>query len=185
MIRLLWGLLFSLLAISVPSLAPAKASAPQQQAQPSPVLQAMDLELGRSIAALRQADPPAYFVSYTVTDQTAVTVEGSNGALLESDQQHNRLLQTQVRVGSYDLDDTHNIGDRNMSQSSDPTLLPLDNDLPALRRSIWLSTDAQYRRAAAAFIRVKTSRQVQVQNAETEAPDFSHEKPATDYLPLV
>jgi predicted Zn-dependent protease len=72
-----------------------------------------------------------------------------------------------------------------MSQSSDPTMLPLDNDIPALRRSIWLSTDTQYRRAAAAFIRVKTSRQVQVQNAETEAPDFSHEKSVADYLPLV
>jgi TldD protein len=186
MIRLLWGLLFSILSVSAPSLAPGGAPEPAQpQVQPSAVLKAMDLELDRSINALRQADPPAYFVSYTVTDQTAVTVEGSNGALLESDQQHNRVLETQVRVGSYDLDNTHNIGDRNMSQSSDPTMLPLDNDIPALRRSIWLSTDTQYRRAAAAFIRVKTSRQVQVQNAETEAPDFSHEKSVDDYLPLV
>jgi TldD protein len=186
MIRLFWGLLFSLLSVSAPSLAPGTASAlAQPQVQPSPVLKAMDLELDRSINALRQADPPAYFVSYTVTDQTSVTVEGSNGALLESDQQHNRVLETQVRVGSYDLDNTHNIGDRNMSQSSDPTLLPLDNDVAALRRSIWLSTDTQYRRAAAAYIRVKTSRQVQVQNAETEAPDFSHEKSVVDYLPLV
>ena len=185
MMRLLWGFLFSLLSFSAPSLAPGAAPGlPQAQVEPSPVLKAMDLELGRSIEALKQANPPAYFVSYTVTDQTSVTVEGSNGALLESDQQHNRLLETQVRVGSYDLDDTHNIGDRNMSQSSDPTLLPLDNDIAALRRSIWLSTDTQYRRAAAAFIRVKTSRQVQIQNAETEAPDFSHEKPVVDYLPV-
>jgi TldD protein len=186
MIRFLWGLLFSLLSVSVPSLAPGAASGlAQSEAQPSPVLKAMDLELGRSIDALRQTDPPAYFVSYTATDQTAVTVEGSNGALLESDQQHNRVLETQVRVGAFDLDNTHNIGDREMSQSSDLTMLPLDNDIPALRRSIWLSTDTQYRRAAAAYIRVKTSSQVQVQNAETQAPDFSHEKPVTDYLPLV
>jgi hypothetical protein len=99
MIRLFWGLLFSLLSVSAPSLAPGTASGlAQSQAQPSPVLKAMDLELGRSIDALRQADPPAYFVSYTVTDQTSVTVEGSNGALLESDQQHNRVLETQNHV---------------------------------------------------------------------------------------
>jgi predicted Zn-dependent protease len=190
MIRLFWGLLFSLLSVSVPTLAPARAPATASEqtpsgVKPSPVLHAMELELAPSIQALSKANPPAYFISYTVTDQTNVTVEGSNGALLESDQQHNRVLETQVRVGSYQLDDTHNIGNRSMSQSSDPTLIPLDNDIAALRRSIWLSTDKQYRRAAAAFIRVETSRQVQVENAETEAPDFSHEKSVVSYLPLV
>ncbi len=153
--------------------------------QPSPVLEAMELELDPSIEALRQANPPAYFISYAVTDQTAVMVEGSNGALLESDENQNRVLQTQVRVGSYQLDDTHNIGDRSMSQTSDPALLPLDDDVAAIRRAIWLSTNNQYREAAAAYIRVQTSQQVQVQNAETTAPDFSHETPTVDYLPLV
>ncbi len=145
----------------------------------------MELEIAPSIAALQQAKPPAYFVSYTVTDQHLITVEGSNGALLESDAQHNRVLETQVRVGDYQLDDTHNIGTRTMSHSSDPTLLPLDDDIPAMRRTIWQATNAQYRRAAAAYIRVETSRQVQVENAETTAADFSHEKPVVSYLPLV
>ncbi len=145
----------------------------------------MELELDPSIQALRKADPPAYFIGYAVTDQTLVTVEGSNGALLESDSQHNRVLQTQVRVGSYQLDNTHNIGDRSMSQSSDPTLLPLDDNIPAIRRAIWISTNTQYRRSAAQYIRVKTSRQVQIENAETTAPDFSHEQPVVSYLPLV
>jgi TldD protein len=187
MIRLLWAFLFSFLSFSSPSaFLGTTARAPQSGAvEPSPVLKAMDLELGRSIQALRQSNPPAYFISYTVTGQTLVTVEGSNGALLESDQQHNRVLEAQVRVGDYDLDDTHNIGDRSMSQSSDPRLLPLDNDIPILRRAIWLSTDSQYRDAAAAYIRVKTSQQVQVENAQTKAPDFSHEEPHVAYLPLV
>ena len=186
MIRLLWGLFFSFLSVSTPSLSPRLGSAlSPSQVQPSPVLQAMELELDPSIQALRQADPPAYFIGYAVTDQTLVTVEGSNGALLESDIQHNRVLQTQVRVGSYQLDNTHNIGDRSMSQSSDPTLLPLDDNIPAIRRAIWMSTNTQYRRSAAQYIRVKTSRQVQIENAETTAPDFSHEQPVTSYLPLV
>jgi TldD protein len=186
MIRIFWGLLFAVFSVSVPALSPAStADLSQPQVKPSPVLKAMELELGPSMAALRQAKPAAYFISYTVTDQNLVTVEGSNGALLESDQRHNRVLETQVRVGNYNVDDTHNIGDRSMSHSSDPTLLPLDNDIPALRRTIWLSTNKQYRRAAAAYIRVETSRQVQVENAQTTAPDFSHEKPVTGYRPLV
>jgi len=145
----------------------------------------MDLELSRSMQTLRQANPPAYFVSYSVTGQTSATVQGSNGALLESDQEHNRLLQTQVRVGNYQFDDTHNIGDRSMSQSSSPMLVPLDNNIPVLRRDLWLSTDEQYRAAAAAYIQVKTSQQVQVQNAETTVADFSHEQPDIAYRPLV
>jgi predicted Zn-dependent protease len=186
MIRLLWGLFFSFLSLSTPSLSPRPGSAlSPSQVSPSPVLKAMELELGPSFLALSQAKPSAYFISYSVTDQTLVTVEGSNGALLESDSQHNRVLQTQVRVGSYQLDNTHNIGDRSMAQSSDPTLLPLDDNIPAIRREIWLSTNSQYRRSAAQFIRVETSRQVQIENAETTAPDFSHEKPVVSYLPLV
>jgi predicted Zn-dependent protease len=42
---------------------------------------------------------------------------------------------------------------------------------------MWRQTDRQYRAAAEQLIRVKTSQQVQVQNAESAAPDFSHEKP--------
>lgn len=188
MIHLLWGLLFSLLSFSSPSTllgGPTHIQQAQQKVAPSPVLKAMDMELARSMPALRQAKPPAYFISYSITGQTLVTVQGSNGALLESDQQHNRILQTQVRVGNYQLDDTHNIGDRSMSQSSDPRLVPLDNAIPVIRRAIWSSTNAQYRQAAAAYIRVETSRQVQVQNAQTTVADFSREKPTVAYLPLV
>lgn len=187
MIRLVWAFFFSLLSVASPPLSRAATPRRQQppQAQPSPVLNAMTLELGRSMQTLSQADPPAYFLSYTVTDQQQVTVEGSNGALLESDDNHSRVLETQVRVGSYDLDNTHNIGDRSASQSSDPTLVTTDDDVPVLRRAIWLSTDGQYRHAAAAYIRVKTSKQVQVETAETRTPDFSHETPHVSYAPLV
>ena len=47
-----------------------------------------------------------------------------------------------------------------------------------LRREIWRETDRQYRAAAEALIKVKTSQQVQVQTAEGAAPDFSHEAAA-------
>lgn len=187
MIRLLRGLFLSLILLFTPAifLGATRGARQASQVTPSPILKAMGDELGREIQALKKATPPAYFISYSVTGQTLDTVQGSNGALLESDQQHNRILQTQVRVGSYQLDDTHNIGDRSMSQSSDPMVVPLDNDIPVLRRDLWLSTDNQYRNSAAAYIRVKTSQQVQVQNAQTTVADFSHEKPTVAYLPLV
>ncbi len=137
----------------------------------------MELEIERSIAALSKADPPAYFIGYTITDQQRAEVMGSNGAMLSSNEGRDRVLETQVRVGAYELDNTRKVGDRQQSFSSSASLVTLENDVPALRRAIWFATDRQYRAAAEALIRIKTGKQVQVETAESRAPDFSHEEP--------
>ena len=43
---------------------------------------------------------------------------GSNGALLSSEESRSRWLETQVRVGSYDLDNTHKVGNSQRDDSS-------------------------------------------------------------------
>jgi len=141
------------------------------------VLTAMQDELDRSMAALSKGDPPVYFISYTVADREESEVSGSNGALLTSGDNRGRWLEVQTRVGSYQLDDTHKLGDRRPSWTSPGTSVALDNDIPILRREIWRETDRQYRAASEALIKVKTSQQVQVQTAEGNAPDFSREAP--------
>ena len=67
---------------------PAKSrpAAAQAQATPSPFLAAMSAELDRSLPILGKADPPAYFISYTVTEGRHAMCTGSNGALLDSSQ---------------------------------------------------------------------------------------------------
>ncbi len=170
--RFLRFLPFLLLAIASLSLAGTGPAEPLP-----PVMQAMEQELARSMPILSQANPPAYFISYTISDVTDAEVMGSNGALLESAQTRNRVLETQVRVGSYQLDNTHAVGEHREAGSSSPRLVTIENDVPVLRRSIWLATDAQYRSAAEAFIRVKASKEVQVETAESQVADFSHEQP--------
>jgi TldD protein len=172
-IRVLRFLPFLLAAIASLSLA---GTGPAAESLP-PAMQAMELELQRSMATLSKADPPAYFISYTISDVTEADVSGSNGALLESSEIHNRVLETQVRVGSYLLDNTHTVGEHREAGSSTPRLITVEDDVPVLRRAIWLATDAQYRSAAEAFIRVKTSKQVQVEMAENQVADFSREQP--------
>ena len=83
-----------------------------------PVLTAMQDELGRSMAAFSAADPAAYFISYTVSDREYAEVSGSNGALLSSSNNRARWLEVQSRVGTYQLDDTHKLGDRPPSWTS-------------------------------------------------------------------
>ena len=74
------------------------------------MIAAMQGELQREMAILGKADPAAYYLGYTLTDSDHAEVVGSNGALLNSQQSHNRWLEAEVRVGGFDLDNTHSTG---------------------------------------------------------------------------
>src|SRR3989454_11120033 len=179
----------SLLVLTSVCLAGAGVSLPQgtsQSAAASPVLAAMDEELGRSMAVLGKADPPAYFIDYTVTETQRAEVMGSNGALLSSEERRTRWLEVQVRAGSYALDNTRKVGDRQSFFSPSPgSPVPIEDAPAVLRRAIWLETDRQYRAAAEALIKIKTGKEVKVETAEGQAPDFSREQAHTSYGPRV
>jgi TldD protein len=141
------------------------------------VMTAMQQEMDRSMGPMSKADPPLYYLSYTVTDRDAVNVSGSNGALLDSSEARQMLLEVRARVGSYQLDNTHHVGDAPTGMVNRPVPVPLDNDMEVLRRAIWRQTDKKYREAAQNLIKIETSKEVEVQTAENRAPDFSHETP--------
>jgi len=160
-----------------------KADQPKS-APKSVVIQAMEQELERSTTGLAKATPPPYFISYRVTEQQRAEVQGSNGALLSSDETHTRWLQTSVRVGNYELDDTHRVGGADSgSQASYGTSAPVDDDPAVLRRLLWQETDRQYRGATEALLRIQTGRDVKVESTEAQAPDFSRETPHVYYGP--
>src|SRR6204780_3084707 len=161
------------------------AAARAAQAPTPAVLVAMKEEIDRSMAAMSKGDPAAYFISSTVADRQYSEVSGSNGALLTSTETRARWLEVQTRVGTYQLDDSHKLADRQPSWTSPGTSVVVDDDIPALRRKIWLETNRQYRAAGEALIKVRTSQQVQVQTAEGNAPDFSREKPHVSIAPRI
>jgi TldD protein len=175
-------------AIAKGKLPSAKVPVPQaavaSQAAPSPLLATIQQELAREMGVLGKADPPAYFMSYTVTDSNRAEVMGSNGALLSSQENHSRWLEAQVRVGSYDLDNTHRVGN---GQADGPGSygepVSIEDDPGVLRRAMWRETDTQYRAASEALIKIRTSKEVQIQTAEEHAPDFSRETAHVFYGP--
>ena len=182
-------MIFSLNALAA-SKAPRRPAplppAPQAaQSAPSPALATMGQELDREMPILSKASPAAYFISYTLTASDRTEVMGSNGALLSSEESRSRWLETQVRVGSYDLDNTHKVGNSQGGQSSFGTSAPLDEAPDVLRRAMWMQTQKQYRAASEALIKINTSKEVQSQTAEEHAPDFSREQPHTSYGPEV
>ncbi len=154
-------------------------------AKPSPLLAAMQAELDRSFKVLGGQEPPAYFIGYTITDTQRAEVSGSNGALLSSSEARNRWLQVSVRTGTYTLDNTHKVGEQRMPGGGPGTGVPVDNDAEVVRRAIWLETDAQYRTAAEALIKIRSSKEVKADTVEGHAPDFSHEQPHKSIEPEV
>jgi TldD protein len=146
----------------------------------------MKAELDRSIAGFGKLDPPAYYINYTITETQRANVMGSNGALLSSDESKNRWLEVTVRTGDYTSDNTHKVGDRRPPADGGPGApVPVDDDAEVLRRTIWLEADREYRAAAEALIKSKAGKEVNVQTAEGQAPDFSREEPHISIGPQV
>jgi predicted Zn-dependent protease len=177
-----------ILAVSVTALAvlgawTSGAARPRQAGTKSAVLAAMEQELERSVGVLRAQKPPAYYIGYSMTDVQRAEVQGSNGALLESQEQRARFLQVQVRVGDYKMDNTRKVGGREMPDFGGAIQVPVEDDIPVLRRAIWLATDREYREASEAYLRVQTAREVKVESQEAQADDFSKEKPQVHYAP--
>jgi TldD protein len=157
----------------------ALAGPPDAQAKRSPLLAAMQTELDRSVKTLGAQNPPAYYIGYTITDTQRAEVSGSNGALLSSSENRNRWLEVSVRTGSYDLDNTHKVGERQAQSGGPGEPAPIDDDPEVLRRALWLETDKQYKSAAEWLIKIKTGKEVKVETEEGSAPDFTHEQAHT------
>jgi predicted Zn-dependent protease len=139
------------------------------------VLKAMQGELSRATAALAKTEPAPYFLSYTVYDQNLVVLVGAYGSLLTNAALQRRQADVTMRVGTPALDNTH--GQSRASGVTSGTL-PQGDDPDALARVLWELTDREYKRAAPAFLNVKTNTAVRAEE-EDKSPDFSKESPVT------
>ena len=84
-----------------------------------PALAALEQELQRGMRELGgKGKPPPYYIAYEVHDRNDVTVAASYGALVQSSMRQARILDTDVRVGSYKLDSTHTIRSSDFDFSS-------------------------------------------------------------------
>lgn len=164
------------LLLLVPILGQRLLEAKQPPAPDSNVLLAtMEKELRRGQAELAKQDPAPYFTSYNVSDADVLVVVGAQGGVLNSSRIHRRGAAVSMRIGSPDLDNTHE-EQRSSGISSGP--LPLRDDPDALARVLWKLTYEQYRKAQQAYTNVKTKTAVRAKD-EDESPDFTREKPST------
>jgi len=116
---------------------------------------------------------PPYFLSYSVADASSVSIRAQFGALADSNTNHVRVADVQVRIGDPKLDNTHGT---HRASAVNSLQLPLTDDRVALARTLWLATNAGYGTALDNFLRVKTEAQVRAKE-EDSSPDFSKESP--------
>jgi TldD protein len=154
---------------------PERRTASATKTASDPILKVMQAELARANSELAKSDPAPYFTSYTVNDQDLVVVVGSYGSLLTDAALRRRQADVVMRVGSPGLDNTH--GQSRPSGMTSGTL-PLGDDADAMARVLWELTDREYKRAAPAFLNVKTNTAVRAEE-EDKSPDFSKEPPQT------
>jgi TldD protein len=85
------------------------------------------------------------------------------------------LLHTQVRVGSYDFDNSEFATGPGGGGGGGLYQGPLDDDYDNLRRTLWLATDAAYKSAVEVIAQKRSS--IQNRTQDDPVPDFSKEAP--------
>lgn len=163
--------------------APARAA--------DPVFEAMSAELTRSFERLKSVErAPLYFLSYELTDTIQYNVGAANGALAwESDRSFERYLDVDARVGSRRLDNTHEIkgpasAEAQNYRSERKIRVPMEDDVDALRASMWAETDTAYKQAQERYTKVLTNHQVTAAE-EDPSDDFDAAMPPVRSVTMV
>ncbi len=133
-----------------------------------------DAKGGTATSPASDQQPP-YFLSYSVSDVSFVSIRAQFGGLVDSSSGRTRIADVQVRVGSPALDNTHGTY---RSSAVNSMQLPLGDDREALERSFWLATNTGYGNALDNYLRVKTEAEVRAKEEDT-SPDFSQQAPQT------
>jgi TldD protein len=166
----LWPIL--MLALAVTTL-------PAQIPDDDVILRAMRDELDRSrqlrVIAGGGDDIP-YFISYSLNDSESIHVTASMGAVVNVGHNRSRVPAIEVRVGSYDFDDTGHIFSGIYTGSRFDGEWPLDDNYPTLRECFWLATDRAYKTALESMARKRAA--LNSANAPSEKlADFAHADP--------
>jgi hypothetical protein len=159
---------------------------PSVKAQDSPLVAALKDELARSMSGLRLKDePPPYYIEYHIDETVTMRAAARLGAIeVHEPASRLRTLSVDVRVGDYQFDSSRFVVSQNRgfsTQGEGSAVTTLDDDYDAIRRQLWLATDAAYKRAVNVFARKKAA--FQNRTAVDPLPDFSRETPVTTVRP--
>ena len=158
--------LFPLLVLSLPLAA----------ASPPTLLDILSDELQRNFSVLKEkADPPPYYMAYTVTEEETQVVTASLGAV---NGQHNEHLALSRHHHPRGQPEARQLSCREGQRArfTSGAIIPLDDVPDAIRRRVWLETDRTYRLAARRLIEIKSNAQLK-SNRKTIRMTFRANRP--------
>lgn len=144
-----------------------------------PVLRAMEDELARSRDNLHLPGYESpYFLALIVEQTEQIELSAKHGALFVDAAQRRRSATADVRVGSYDTDSSD---DPDWEWVDEGVYVPtdsvaLDDDVAALRHTLWQVTDFRYKQALASYLELK-GQGVHALAAPDRGPSFSPAPP--------
>lgn len=149
------------------------------QEQNSDVLvQALKDEMQRTLNELKDEENNSgeiYFVSYRVIDTRFVSKNFELGGTVSSQRGGNRTLEVDLRLGSYEVDQSNFMG-RGVNNSPIRRPLPLEDDYDEIRRIAWRITDEVFKNRINAYAQKQTALENQSSTEERD-PDFTKEEP--------
>lgn len=151
------------------------------QAQ-DPLLDILKQELNREFSELNKQEVPTYYLSYRVGERTNIDIVGSFGCLERFAGTKFRQLTTQIRVGSPELDNFHEIKGASMGIASSRIQLPVENSVEAIRQILWQNTNENYFQAIQKLTQIKASRALNVPD-EDKSIDFEEASPVQYFEP--
>jgi TldD protein len=156
-----------------------------------PLLTAMSNELRRAQKDLRLTEQPSpYFISFWVQEKASASMSGKYGAVTHShpDLHPHRTAYVQVRVGSYEFDNTNlplsstfNPDDfEDLFEEGDweSCQVPVEGNDASLRAALWLMSDRAYKRAITDYrrkqaLQVTTGKRDKINDFSRESPQIS------------
>lgn len=150
----------------------------QQEMSRDVVLRALVDELERNMSGLTLEDLDVpYFIEYGLTDAAWAYVSAGLGAVTGRGENRNRSLRSDVRVGSYELDNS-NFGGGGFGGYSGGMLgvaMPIEDDYEAIRQAVWWLSDRDYKGVVEQFAQKKAFMQTKL--IEDKPDDFARAAP--------
>ncbi|HEY3448695.1 MAG TPA: metallopeptidase TldD-related protein [Myxococcales bacterium] len=171
-----------LLAASSTAARAAEKGTAQPAADSDLVLRALEDEVARAKTLSMDTLDKPYWVGGFAQDTEGFEVSAAFGALLSRDGGKRSMLETQVRVGDMDLDNTNFADDfwgggfRGGGQG-----IPSEPDYDALRHSLWLQFDDRYKKAAENIAKKRAF--LQTTEVKDRQPDFTPAEVVSLLLP--
>lgn len=158
-----------LLFIACATFAHAQPNCDVKTQQP---LQLLNVQLTRSMKALKKQKPPIYYMAYTFKEVEEFSMQVEEGGVRFRVRDPQRILQVQARAGSPKLDNTRTLkNDRTNYDITTQELPAITGSGKAFETAVWRATQTAAENAQQAFNRVQADVQTASQRVDN-SPDF-------------